>query len=128
MGKSSYMKRQGGNKVTKKMVSERMDDMAALMTAMEATLMEWEIWFRLIKMQQKALTPEQFVHFVMDGPIFTEFTGKIMESIRANIPALGDVPEEEPKKPSILGADGLPVMADAPKILDASGNSTPRIV
>jgi hypothetical protein len=44
------------------------------------------------------------------------------------MPLLEDLPEEEVKKPSILGADGLPVMPDAPKVLDSSGNSTPRIV
>ena len=38
MGQSSYMKRKGGNVVTKKMMTDRMEDMATLMTAMEANL------------------------------------------------------------------------------------------
>lgn len=125
MGKSSFMKRKGGNTVTKKMVADRMEDMATLMTALEATLMEWEVWFRLIQQQKKSLTPEQFDFFLQDGPIFTEFTGKIMESIRSQMPKLEELAPEEPKAP-VLGADGLPVIPNqAPKLLDGSGNVIP---
>lgn len=125
MSKSSYMKRKGGNTVTKKMVANRMEDMATLMTAMEATLMEWEVWYRLIQQQKKSLTPEQFDFFLQDGPIFTEFTGKIMKSIRDQMPALEELPPEEPKA-SVLGADGLPVVPNqTPMLLDGSGNVIP---
>lgn len=107
MGQSSYMKRKGGNVVTKKMMTDRMEDMATLMTAMEATLMEWEIWFRLIKSQKKFLTAEQWEAFISDGPIFTEFTGKIMDSVRQNVPELQkDESADTPVAPGILGADG----------------------
>lgn len=107
MGQSSFMKRKGGNVVTKKMMTDRMEDMATLMTAMEATLMEWEIWFRLIKSQKKFLTAEQWEAFISDGPIFTDFTGRIMESVRQNVPELKkDESADEPVKPGILGADG----------------------
>jgi hypothetical protein len=123
MGRSSFAKRKGGNKITKKMISTRMDDMAALMTAMEATLMEWEVWFRLIQLQKTGLTQEEFNHFVNDGPIFTEFPAKIMESIRNQMPQFEPLTEEEQKKPSILGADGLPAMQDAPRVLDANGRT-----
>jgi hypothetical protein len=128
MGRSSFAKRKGGNQITKKMIASRMDDMAALMTAMEATLMEWEVWFRLIQMQKTGLTQEEFMHFVNDGPIFTEFPAKIMESVRNQMPQFEPLTADEPKKPSILGADGLPVMQDAPRVLGADGSSTPRIV
>jgi len=126
MSRSSFAKRKGGNTVTKKMVTDRMDDMATLMTAMEATLMEWEIWYCLIKIQKNGLTQEQFDHFLNDGPIFTEFPGKIMDSIRGQMPPLEERPEEV--RPSILGADGLPVTPDIPRILDANGNTqTPKV-
>src|SRR5208283_702604 len=121
MGRPSHLKRKGGNIVTKKMVTDRMDDMATLMTAMEAALMEWEIWYRLIPQQKKFLSQEQFEQFVMDGPILTEFPGKIMESIRRQMPPVEALAEEE-KKPLILDSTGLPAQTDAPKVLDSSGH------
>jgi hypothetical protein len=120
--KSSAMKRKGGNILTKKMIANRMDDMATLMTAMEATLMEWEIWFRLLKIQKKNLTPEQYQFVIDDGPIFTDFPQKIMNSVREQMPPIEEAVEEE-KKPNILGTDGLPVQKDTPKILDSSGRT-----
>jgi hypothetical protein len=105
--KSSSMKRKGGNVITKKMITERMENMATLMTAMETTLLEWEIWFRLIKSQKKFLTTEQWEAFITDGPIFSDITGKIMESVRQNVPKLEkDEDADVPPKPGILGADG----------------------
>jgi hypothetical protein len=113
---SSHMKRKGGNVVTKKMILERTDQLATLCTALETTLLEWEIWFRLIKSQKKCLTKEQWEFFISDGPIFTEITGKIMESIRQNIPQLEkDEAPEVPVRAGILGADGN--VAEAPKKL-----------
>ncbi len=127
MGKSSFMKRKGGNTVTKKMQTDRMEDMAVLMTALEATLMEWEIWYRLLPQQKKFLSQEQFEQFVSDGPIFTEFPGNIMDSIRKQMPAVEPLLEAE-VKPSILDASGLPVQNDLPKILDSTGNiPSPKI-
>lgn len=124
MGRSSSLKRKGGNVVTKKMLAGRMEDMATLITVCEATLMEWEIWFRLIKIQKKSLTPEQFDFFLSDGPIFTDIPGKIMESIRKQMPQVNDdLQVETEKKPSILGADGLPVIQELPRILDSTGHT-----
>jgi hypothetical protein len=128
MGKSSFMKRKGGNVVTKKMVTERMDDMAALMTAMEATLMEWEVWYRLIPQQKKYLTQEQYEWFVKEGPAFTEFPNKIMSSIRHSMPPIdfaADDKPAEPAKPAILDSTGLPAMKEdtTPRILDSSGHT-----
>lgn len=104
---SSFLKRKGGNEITKKMILKRMEDMAALMTAMETTLMEWEIWYRLIKSQKKMLTNEQWEFFITDGPIFTEITSKIMESVRQNIPQIEkDESPDVPPKSAILDAKG----------------------
>jgi hypothetical protein len=125
MGKGSKLKRKDGNVVTKKMITDRMEDMATLMTAMEAALMEWEIWYRLIPQQKKCLTQEQFEMFVLDGPILTEFPGKIMESIRKQMPAMEPLELEEVKKPLILDSTGLPAQSanNVPKILDSTGHT-----
>jgi hypothetical protein len=122
MGKGSKLKRPEGSSLTKKMIANRMDDMAALMTAMEATLMEWEVWYRLIAQQKKYLNQEQYELFISDGPIFTEFPGKIMESVRHSMPAIEE-PVEPEKKPLILDSSGLPAQADLPKILNSSGHT-----
>lgn len=107
MSRSSFEKRKNGNVITKKMILERMDSLASLTTVMETTLMEWEIWYRLIASQKKFLTQEQWEAFVSDGPIFTDFTSKIMESIRANIPQLQkDESADVPVKPGILDGSG----------------------
>lgn len=91
--------------LTRKMIIQKMDEMAVMMTAMEATIMEWEVWFRLITQIQKHNTPDQLVEYIKDGPIFTDLTGKIMESIRAQMPTLEQCVEDAEIK-SILGADG----------------------
>lgn len=118
MSQSSFQKRKGGNTITKKMIAERMDQMATLCTALETTLMEWEIWFRLIKGQKKFLTTEQWENFILDGPIFTDITGKIMESVRKNVPELQkDESADVPVKPAILGADGNVAVNQQPKII-----------
>jgi hypothetical protein len=113
--KSSSMKKKGGNSITKKMITGRMDDMANLMVAMEATMMEWEVWYRIVKMQQISLkrgeiTQDQLDFFINDGPIFTDLTGKIMASIRSQIPDYAKEKQDSPVdsgKPAILGADGF---------------------
>lgn len=118
MSKSSFQKRPGGNTITKKMIQERMDNLATLTTALETTLMEWEIWYRLIASQKKFLTQQQWEAFVSDGPIFTEFTGKIMESIRENIPELvKDESADVPVKPGILDATGNVAAPESKKII-----------
>lgn len=116
--KSSSMKRKGGNVITKKMIVDRTDQLATLCTALETTLMEWEIWFRLIADQKKFLSQAQWEAFITDGPIFTDITGKIMESVRANIPELKkDESADVPVKPGILGADGNVANASDKKII-----------
>jgi hypothetical protein len=118
MSKSSYEKRAGGNVITKKMLKERMDNLATLTTAMETTLMEWEIWYRLIASQKKFLSQPQWEAFVSDGPIFTEFTGKIMASIRENIPELvKDESADVPVKPGILDSTGNVTSTETKKII-----------
>lgn len=115
---SSFLKRKGGNTVTKKMILDRMENMATLMTAMETTLMEWEIWFRLIKGQKKFLTKEQWEAFITDGPIFTDITGKIMESIRQNVPEIQkDESADVPPTPAILDGSGNVAASDSKKII-----------
>lgn len=108
MSQSSFMKRKGGNIITKKMMAEKMDEMAALCTLLETTLMEWEVWYRLVKSQKKNMSPTEWEHVVNDGPIFTDMTEKVMESIRQNVPSMERTPEEEmqDKKPAILDASG----------------------
>lgn len=125
MSKSSNLKRKGGNTVTKKMILGRMEDMATLTTAMEAVLMEWEIWFRLGKMQKVSLergeiTQKDYDFFMNDGPPFTDMSARIMASVRQNIPDFKKEKEEEaPKenKPAILGADGFAATKETPKII-----------
>lgn len=121
MSKSSFMKKRGGNVITKNMMKERMDSMAVLTTAMEAALMEWEVWYRLIKVQKKALTPEQFEFFLSDGPVFTDIPGKIMESVRGQMPKPEELDLDKPDKLPILDSTGLPAQKEAPKILDSHG-------
>lgn len=123
--KSSNMKKKGGNVVNKKMMAGRMDDMANLMVAMEATLMEWEVWYRLIKMQRisldrNELSREQYDFFIQDGPIFTDMPAKIMSSIRQSIPDYVKEKEQMPageEKPAILGADGFAAQKAPAKIV-----------
>ena len=123
--KSSNMKKKGGNVVNKKMMAGRMDDMANLMVAMEATLMEWEVWYRLIKMQKisldrNELSKEQYDFFIDDGPIFTDLTAKIMASVRQNIPDFAKEKAQMPAgedKPAILGADGYAAQKAPTKII-----------
>lgn len=118
MSKSSFEKRPGGNTITKKMIKDRLDNLATLATAMETTLMEWEIWYRLIASQKKFLTQDQWEAFVSDGPIFTEFTGKIMASIRENIPELvKDESADTPVKPGILDGSGNVAAPESKKII-----------
>ncbi len=110
--KGSALKRKGGNIVTKKMIAQRMDDVAQLTVALEATLMEWEIWYKMVMQQKDFLTAEQFHAFVKEGPIFSEIPGKIMDSVRANMPKFEGLSREEADqldaKPKILAGDGLP--------------------
>lgn len=115
MSNSAFRKKHGEKNITKKMMAERMDDMAALMVAMEATLMEWEVWYRLIPMMTDGMSEEEFKFYVKDGPIFTDTPGKIMQSIREQMPEM-EPPEEEPKA-GILGADGNVANVDDKPIL-----------
>ena len=125
--KNSAMKKQGGVGIKKR--QKRVEDMANLMVAMEATLMEWEIWYRLIKMQRISLdrgeiTKEELEFFINDGPPFTDLPGKIMKSIRDQIPDFKKEKEEsDPNKPEILDQNGMIATKDAPKpkILGADG-------
>lgn len=115
MSKSSSLKKKGGNTITKKMIAKRMEDVAQLTVAMEAVMMEWEIWYRLIKMQKLSLdrgeiTQKDYDFFIQDGPPFTDMSARIMESVRQNIPDFKKEKEEadlQEKKPAILGADGF---------------------
>jgi hypothetical protein len=115
MGNSAFRKKPNEKNLTRKMIQQRMDDMAALMVAMEATLMEWEVWYRLIPMMTDGMSDEEFKHYVMDGPIFTDTPGKIMESIRQHIPEV-EPPEEKPK-PGILDGSGNVANVNDKKIL-----------
>jgi hypothetical protein len=106
MTKSSSLKNKKGKNITRKMILGRMEDMAQLMVAMEATLMEWEIWYRLIKNQKDSYSNDEWKHIVLDGPIFTEFPEKIMKSVRENTPLLEKPAEEEEKKPILFDGSG----------------------
>jgi hypothetical protein len=126
--KSSQMKQKGGVGLAKR--NKQIDDMATLMTAMEATLMEWEVWFRLINMQKISLerneiTKEELEFFINDGPPFTDLPGRIMASIRKQIPDFKKEKEETPaNKPEILDKNGMIATNEpktSPKILGANG-------
>jgi len=110
--KGSAIKKKGGNVVTKAMIAKRMEDVAQLSVALEATLMEWEIWYKMLMNQKGYLTPAEFEDFVKEGPIFSDIPGKIMASVRAAMPQFEPISKEDADKadakPKILGADGLP--------------------
>lgn len=107
---ANAFKRKRGQGLTKKMLIEKIDEMALLLNYMEQALTEWEIWFRIIPIQQKgAASQEEFEHFLKDGPIFQEMTSKIMESIREHVPDMTpktDEEVEEEKRPALLDAQG----------------------
>ena len=109
MSISAFRQRKGKD-ITKKMLIKKMDEMASLMTLMEQTLTEWEIWYRLIPLQKNELSQEQFEHFIKDGPIFHDMPSKIMQTIRNQLPSFDPPTEEEKKK------------QDAPALFDGSGN------
>lgn len=110
MGQSAFKKKRG-KELTKKMLIEKIEEMTTLMIFMEQTLTEWEVWFRLLKLQKDGNTSEEFANIVLDGPIFEgEMSEKIMESIRQN------VPEFEPKTEEEMAEQ------DRPALFDASGN------
>ena len=126
--KNSAMKTKGGSGLAKR--NKKIDDMANLMVAMEATLMEWEVWYRLIKMQKLSLerneiTKEELEFFINDGPPFTDLPGRIMNSIRQQIPDFKKEKEEMPQeKPTILDKDGMIATVEpktVPKILGSNG-------
>jgi len=120
MSNSSLRKKPNEKNLTRKMIQDKMEDMASLMVAMEATLMEWEVWFRLIPMMTDGMSEEEFKFYVKDGPIFTDTPSKIMQSIREQMPEM-EPPEEEPK-PGIFGADGnIANVNDKPILNDANG-------
>lgn len=131
MSKSSNLKRKGGNLITKKMILGRMQDLANLTTAMETVMMEWEIWFRLVKMQKVSLerseiTQAEYEYFINDGPPFTDMSARIMSSVRENIPNYTAEKQEQDSKaptPAILGGDGFAAnnTVDTPKILGSDG-------
>lgn len=121
MGVSAFRKKPNERNLTRKMIQDKMDDMAALMVAMEATLMEWEVWFRLVKHMKEGMSEEEFAHYVMDGPIFTDTPGKIMQSIREQLPEL-EPPEEENKSAVLDGSGNATSSKNKPMLTDANGN------
>lgn len=119
MSNSKFRKHPKHQAITRKMLMEKMQEMSNLLVVMEATLMEWEVWFKLFPQMKKNMTQEQFVHYVCDGPVFTEFPEKIMKSVRENMPLFAD-PEPEENKPAILDGSGN-VANDKKLLLDPSG-------
>lgn len=110
MAQSAFRNKKGKN-LTKKMLIEKIEEMTTLMIFMEQTLTEWEVWFRLLKLQKDGNTPEEFANIVLDGPIFEgSMSAKIMESVRANVPTFEPKSEEEKAE------------QDRPALFDASGN------
>lgn len=107
-------KKRPEKQLTKAMLVEKMNEMAGLVNAMEYALQEWEVWKRLIPMQKKGLTDEEFMHFLADGPPLSDLSGKIMESIRRTVPEFVPKTDEELEK------------EQAPGILDANGNVMER--
>lgn len=117
----SKFKNKPGKHLTRAMIAEKLDELAALAVALESTIMEWEVWYRLLKNQKTELTQEQWNFVVTDGPIFTDTVGKIMESIRNSMPLMA--PPVDQTVPAILGSDGNVVEKEKKSILlDGSGN------
>jgi len=110
MSKPSAFKQKKAKDITRKMLLQKIEEMAALITLMEQTLTEWEIWHRLLPLQKEGLTQEQFESFLADGPIFNDSPSKIMQTIRNQVPKFEKPTEEEKQK------------QDRPALLDASGN------
>lgn len=111
MSNSNFRKKPNEKNLTRKMIQGKMDDMASLMVAMEATLMEWETWYRLMPLIKEGLSEEEFSHYLNDGPIFTDMPGKIMSSIREQM----DKQEKEAKEKAEKAQNASP-------ILDSNGN------
>lgn len=97
--------------VTKKYLKEKVEHMASLMIAMEQALTEWEIWHQLLGVQSEGLTTEEYIHVVKDGPIFSDLSSKIVESIKQQLPVDLTPPSEEEM-----------TAQDRPALFDASGN------
>lgn len=116
----SKFKNKPGKHLTRAMIAEKLDELAALAVALESTLLEWEVWYRLLKNQKTQLTQDEWNFVVTDGPIFTDTTGKIMESIRASMPLME--PPVDQTKPAILDGSGNVVEKEKKSILlDGSG-------
>jgi hypothetical protein len=101
---SNNFNRKKGKGLTKAMIIQKLNEMSALASAMEQALIEWETWYQLIGIQKKHLSDEEFDCYVKDGPIFSDLTGKIMESIRQSMPLFEE--KEEPQGPVLFNGQG----------------------
>lgn len=122
MSISAFRKKPNQKNLTRKMIMEKMEEMSSLMVAMEATLMEWEVWFRLFKNMQDGMTQDEFHNYVMDGPIFTDIPGKIMHSIREQMPDMEPPINEEDHKPILDSQGNATSSENKPILTDANGN------
>lgn len=124
MSNSSLRKSPKDKMFSRKEALEKMEKMAALTNAMEVTLMEWEVWFRLLEKQKKYLSQEQYEAFISDGPIFTDIPGKIMQSVRDSMPQIDDVLDEQEQRAAILDGNGNAVSSEPtqkPVLMDGAG-------
>lgn len=122
MASSNFRKTPKEQNITKKMLQQKMEEVAQLSVALETTIMEWELWFRLIPMLKEGNTPEQHEAYINDGPIFSDIPSRIMESIRNQMPKVEE-PAKEDKKPVLFdGSGNVASVTDKPILKDSAGN------
>jgi hypothetical protein len=122
MTASAFRKTPKEKNLTNRMMRQKMEELAQLMIALETTLMEWEMWYRLIPDLKSGMTAEEYDAFLADGPIFSEIPEKIMISIRNQMPKREPKPKEDEKPVLFDGKGNVANANDKPIIQDSSGN------
>jgi hypothetical protein len=122
MTASAFRKAPKEKNLTNKMMRQKMEELAQLMIALETTLMEWEMWYRLVPDIKAGMTESEYAAFLADGPIFSEIPEKIMISIRNQMPKREPVKPEEKKPVLFDGKGNVASVDDKPILQDSSGN------
>lgn len=132
--KSSSMKKQGGNVITKKMMQDRMQQIFELSARIENVVIEWEKWHRSIKFQlelkEKAdasFSQADYDIYLNSGPVFDggSIEEKIAQSVKQQVDIMFQTlakKVEESQKAVILDQNGNNInKTDTPIILDNNG-------
>jgi hypothetical protein len=106
MSTSSLRPKRKGKDITKKMLIDKLNDIAAFATALETVVTEYDLWYSIVKNQHQNLTHEEFVSVVQDGPIFSDLSQKILTSIREHLPDMTPRPVTEKNTPALFDGRG----------------------